>query len=151
MKNLLLACALSVAALAANAESVATGNLNYSISQANGEVVLTLINKTPDVPAILESVGLLFPGTGDGVHSPRKINRTLDTKTEIALGGVDAFANLVSPGIDLRSWKPFASDRIPNCRASECETKPFAVKLSLKYSNTVSQELLLGGFVQYSR
>lgn len=151
MKSLLLASILSVASLAANAESVATGNLDYSIAQANGEVVLTLINKTPDVPATLESVGVLFPSTGDGVHLPRKVDKSLGARTEISLGGGDQFANLVSPGVDLGSWKPLASDRIPDCRAPECETKPFAVKLSLKYSNTVSQELLLGGFVQYSR
>lgn len=151
MKSLLLACALSVASLAANAESVATGNLDYSISQDNGKVVLTLINKTPEIPASLEAIGLRFTSAADNPYLLVKDDRNLGERTEVNVGEVDDLANLVNPGVDLASWKPVASDRIPECRAEECETKPFAVVLFLKYPNTASQELLLGGFVQYSR
>lgn len=149
MKSLLLACALSVASLAANAESVATGNLDYSISQANGKVVLTLINKTPEIPVSLEVIGLRFTNPG-GYPFPLE-DRNLGARTEINLGNVDFIASSVNPGVDLASWKPIASDQIPGCRAAECETKPFAVELFLKYPNAVTQHLLLGGFVQYSR
>ena len=150
MKSLLLACALSVASLAANAESFATGNLNYSISQANGEVVLTLINKTPDVPATLESVGLLFPSDEDRVHPMRNVDRSLGARTEISLGKADAIAKLVDPMVDLASWNTAVSDLLHACHASECETKKFGVKIVLNYPNTVSQQVL-GGFMQYSR
>ena len=117
---------------------------------ANGEVVLTLINKTPDVPATLESVGVLFPSAGDGVHLMRNVDRSLGTRTEISLGKVDTIAKLVDPMVDLASWNAAASDLLPGCHASECETKKFAVKIVLKYPNAVSQQLL-GGFMQYSR
>ncbi len=150
MKNLLLACALSVASLVANAESFATGNLNYSISKANDEVVLTLINKTPDVPVTLESVGLLFPSDGDRVHLMRNVDRSLGARTEISLGKADAIAKLVDPTVDLASWNTAASDLLPPCHASECESKKFAVMIVLNYPNTVSQQVL-GGFMQYSR
>jgi hypothetical protein len=137
MKKLILAAAMAIAAGSTHAMAV-NGNVDATFSTVNGDVILTLVNKTPVTPASVTEIDLVIPQKGqkDGKHVALFTGNTVITEhTQVNLGSAQRVVALLAPAAtpnQIASLSPSVSDD-QDAGCNQCKQESHGIPIALKF------------------